>query len=269
MIPVSFAYLAPATLDEALQALAPDVAVVAGGHSLILELTAQHVQPQRLIDLRRLTALAGVSETGQRLGAMTTLAQVAQHPAIQQHYPALAEAAGCVGDYQIRHRAVIGDPYAFAEFAQDLSAALLALDARFVWATAAGEQETADIPTPRTEAILVAIAIPAPLGPSAYEVLPHAASRYPVCGVAATLHQVDGRIETCRVAVTGMGLTPQRLTHLEAALTGQAATPEVVAAAVAPITVSAGSTSPVAPDYLNHLVKVLSQRALSRVLQEI
>lgn len=269
MIPASFAYLAPDSLDQALQSLVPEAAVVAGGHSLILELTERRLSPSLLIDLRRISALVGIDQTGQRLGAMTPLAQVTRHPAIRQHYTALVEAAACVGDVQIRNRAVIGDPYAFGTFAQDLSAALLALDARFIWATATGEVEMADLPTPRTEAILVAIAMPAPLGPSAYEVLPHAASRYPVCGVAAVLHPVNGDIETGRLVVTGMGITPHRLEAVEAALTGQPATPETIATAVAQATVTASSDSPVAADYLNHLVKVLSQRALSRVLQEV
>lgn len=269
MIPVSFDYLAPETLDQALQSLSPDTAVLAGGHSLILELTAQRLHPSLVVDLRRLETLVGISDTGQRLGALTPLTQVAQHPAIRQHYPALAEAAGRIGDSQVRNRAVIGDPYAYAGLAQDLGAALLTLDARFVWATAAGEEVIAELPDPRTDAILVAIAIPEAIGPSAYEVLPHAASRYPVCGVAATLRQVNGHIETCRLAVTGMGISPQRLDAVEAALTGQAATPEVITTAVAQATVTASSDSPVAADYLNHLVKVLSQRALSRVLQEV
>jgi 4-hydroxybenzoyl-CoA reductase subunit beta len=43
-----------------------------------------------------------------RIGALTTLADVASHPAIRQHYPALAQAAGLVSAPQLRNVGTIG-----------------------------------------------------------------------------------------------------------------------------------------------------------------
>lgn len=269
MLPTTFDYAAPDTLDAALALLqTPNAQVLAGGHSLILEMTAKRIAPSLVVDLRHVPGLVGITHTegGLRIGALTPLAQVVTDAAIQSNYGALAEAAGLVGDAQIRHRAVIGDPVAFDGLANGLLAAFLALDAGFVGASEAGERHHSE-PTFGPGEVLTAIALPPATGNSAYEVLSHAASQFPVVGVAAYVEQVNGTIQTCRVAVTGIGIAATRLGAVEAALVGKAATPENLAAGAAIATLSPTPAALGAPDYLAHLVKVLTRRALARACQ--
>src|SRR5260221_6540721 len=63
MKPAPFEYVAPRTLDEALDALArggPDAKVLAGGQSLIPLLNFRLARPTLLVDLNRIPALAFV-----------------------------------------------------------------------------------------------------------------------------------------------------------------------------------------------------------------
>ena len=266
MLPTAFDYAAPNSLDAALQLLqTPKAQMLAGGHSLILEMTAKRMAPSLVVDLRHVPGLVGIThaEGGLRIGALTPLAKVVAEGVIQASYGALAEAAGLVGDAQIRNRAVIGDPVSYDGLANGLLAAFLALDARFVVASGTGEVHRSE-PTLGAGEVLTAIALPALSGSSAYEAIAHAASQFPIVGVAAYLEQVDGTVQTCRVAVTGVGLAAVRLNAVEAALAGKAPTPENLAAAAAIATLVSHNSPSVSPDYLAHLVKVLTRRAMAR-----
>src|SRR5256885_8278794 len=93
-----FQYLAPRSLDEAATMLAehgPQAMVVAGGTDLFPNMKRRQQEPPVVIGLRSVAALHGVqTEDGQlRIGAMTSLHDVATHPLVRQRYPALAFAA--------------------------------------------------------------------------------------------------------------------------------------------------------------------------------
>lgn len=77
MIPAPFDYVAPSTVDEAVQALAAageDAKVLAGGQSLLPVLRMRLAAPTTLVDLGKIAELRGVREDGDALvvGAMTT-----------------------------------------------------------------------------------------------------------------------------------------------------------------------------------------------------
>lgn len=109
-----FRYLAPRNLDEATEMLAREgeqAMLVAGGTDLYPNMKRRQFTPPVLIGLRGITALKGITgspEQGLRLGACTTLTTLAEHPIIQQHYPALASAAGSVSTPQLRNAGTIG-----------------------------------------------------------------------------------------------------------------------------------------------------------------
>ena len=66
MLPSSFDYHRPATLDEALSLLAThgdDAKVLAGGQSLIPIMKLRFASPGHLIDINRIDGLDGVEET--------------------------------------------------------------------------------------------------------------------------------------------------------------------------------------------------------------
>ena len=64
MIPAAFDYAAPTSVDEALAALADagdDAKVLGGGQSLLPILRMRLNAPEKVIDLRRIESLRGIS----------------------------------------------------------------------------------------------------------------------------------------------------------------------------------------------------------------
>lgn len=83
----------------------------AGGLDLLDLMKEGIVAPARIVNLQRIDALRGVQFTedaGLRLGALTTLAVIANDAAIRRHYPALAAAAAHAATPQVRNAATIG-----------------------------------------------------------------------------------------------------------------------------------------------------------------
>jgi len=112
-----FRYLSPRNLSEAASMLAQEggtgeqVMLVAGGTDLYPNMKRRQFTPAILVGLRGMKSLRqinGSPEQGLRLGAGVTLTTLAEHPVIQQHYPALATAAGAVSTPQLRNVGTIG-----------------------------------------------------------------------------------------------------------------------------------------------------------------
>lgn len=109
-----FRYLTPQTLDEAAHMLTQEGAaamVVAGGTDLYPNMKRRQFSPSVLIGLRNLPELryiVGTPETGLRIGSGVTLTTLAEHPVVQEHYPALATAARLVSTPQLRNAGTIG-----------------------------------------------------------------------------------------------------------------------------------------------------------------
>jgi xanthine dehydrogenase YagS FAD-binding subunit len=94
-----------------LSADAPGTIAKAGGMDLLDLLKEGIAVPARIVNLQRIEALRGVQfadSEGLRLGALTTLAEIASHPSIRQHYPAFAAAAAHAATPQVRNAATIG-----------------------------------------------------------------------------------------------------------------------------------------------------------------
>src|SRR5438477_10281529 len=113
MKPAPFEYVAPHSLDEALEALArggPDAKVLAGGQSLIPLLNFRLARPTLLVDLNRIPELAHVTsrDGGVAIGAMTRQATVERDATLARSQPLLNEAIGGVGHMASRPRGAVG-----------------------------------------------------------------------------------------------------------------------------------------------------------------
>jgi CO/xanthine dehydrogenase FAD-binding subunit len=108
-----FSYERPASLDEALQVLAAsgsDAEILAGGTDLVIAMRDRYRQPKVVVDLKRIAELypSLVWNDGTvTLSAAATMREVAGDDGINQHFPALVEAALVVGSVQIRNRATV------------------------------------------------------------------------------------------------------------------------------------------------------------------
>lgn len=104
----------PSTLSAALELMAQHrgrALPIAGGTDLLPNLKHGITEPELLISLAGLSELRGIrveADGGLVIGAMTPLAQVAQHPEVVARAPALATAAGIVASPQIRRMGTLG-----------------------------------------------------------------------------------------------------------------------------------------------------------------
>src|SRR5579883_430720 len=107
-----FSYQRAASIKEAAEAASrPDVRILAGGTDLLGCLRNQVLQANRLVSLNGLSALKGIRQGpggGLRLGALTTLTEIAEHRQILDSYSVLAQAAASVGSPQLRNQGTLG-----------------------------------------------------------------------------------------------------------------------------------------------------------------
>lgn len=278
MIPSSFDYTAPDSIEAALAALSDagdDGKVLAGGQSLVPVLRLRLAAPGMLVDLRKIRELTGVRLDGGDvvIGAMTTHHDVTIDPIVGEHLQLLSKTAATVADPQVRHRGTLGGALVHADPAGDLGAVAVALDAVF---EIVGPNGRRSVPAAEffldyfTTAVadnelLVSVRFPSFAGWGAhYEKFTRVAQSWSIVSVAAAIKVTDGVVSEARVGLTNMGPTPIRAAAVEAALIGGAATADAIKVAAAS---AADGTSPVddtsaAADYREHLARVLTERAL-------
>ncbi|MEW5815225.1 MAG: FAD-dependent oxidoreductase [Spirochaetota bacterium] len=115
MILRDFEHVAATSLDEAVAITAEyreKAAIVAGGTDLlgILKDNVHPLYPKLLVDIKPVAGLTYVGEDkkGLKIGALTTLAEVARNKIVKEKYPLLKEAARAVASPQIRNMGTIG-----------------------------------------------------------------------------------------------------------------------------------------------------------------
>src|SRR5204863_2375017 len=148
MITHPFTYQAPATIEEAVKQLGQndDAKVIAGGHSLLPLMELGLAQPETLVDLRRIGSLREIRTDPDGtivVGALVTHRDIADDKTVRAKLAALADAAGEIGDLQVRARGTIGGSLAHADPAADEPAPTLAYEATI---RAIGPQGRRDIP---------------------------------------------------------------------------------------------------------------------------
>jgi xanthine dehydrogenase YagS FAD-binding subunit len=107
-----FAYVRPGSLPEAVAHLAaPGTRVLSGGTDLLGCLRDGVLSATTLVSLADLPELRGIVERPDgslRIGAMTTLDEIARHPRIRERWPALAQGALAAASPQLRNQGTLG-----------------------------------------------------------------------------------------------------------------------------------------------------------------
>ena len=147
MIPGQFDYVRPGDLDETLAILRDregEAKLLSGGYSLIPLMKLRLAQPELLVDLRDVKGLDTIVETDDeiRIGARTTHRQI-HEDSVANNRPLLADAAGGIGDPQVRNWGTIGGSVAHADPSSDWPAVLLAAKASIVCRSSTGERTIA------------------------------------------------------------------------------------------------------------------------------
>lgn len=108
----NFAYIRPKSLEEAFKHLSSEGSRVhAGGTDLLGCLRDRVFDASRVVSLRGIKSLRGIrrsSQGGMRIGALTTLREVAANADLQKHFTALAQAASEVASPQLRNQGTLG-----------------------------------------------------------------------------------------------------------------------------------------------------------------
>jgi len=279
MISSEFDYKRAGTLDEAIalmQASNGEGKFLAGGHSLIPLMKLRLSEPGVLIDIARIGQLKGISQTDGKIqiGSATTHTEVATSDLLKQLCPMVAEAAGEIGDPQVRNRGTLGGSLAHSDPAADYPAVMVALDAEIHikgsggWrAVKAGDFFQGMFTVDLAEDEIIAGAQFMPAKNAAYAKLHQRASHYAIVGVAAALNMNGNVCESARIGLTGASTHARRLPQVEAALAGKELSQANIDAAAA---LAADGLEDVNSDihaseaYRRAMVKVFTRRAIER-----
>ena len=283
MYPASFDYVAPATLEEALETLGryeDDAKVLAGGMSLIPLMKLRFAAPRVLVDINRLPGLDTLAEEngGLRIGALV------RHKACEKsallgrgRWGTLGDAAPLISDPIIRNLGTVCGSLAHADPQGDWGSALLAMDAEVV---ARGPDGTRTIPLRElfegpfvtslapTE-IITEVRVPDP-GQAAggtYLKLERKVGDFATVGVAVHLAMADGKVGRAGIAMTAVGPTNLRASAAEEALAGSELTDDVIreAARLAAEAAQPFSDTRGTADYKRTVVRVFTERGLRAV----
>lgn len=276
MIPQTFDYSAPKSLDEALGLIASGAKPLAGGMSLIPMMKLRLAAPDRLVDLRRIRDLNYIREESGaiHIGATTTHHDIESSALLRGKCPLLAETAANIGDVQVRNRGTIGGSVAHADPSADYPAALQALEAKFVLRGSKSERtvSAADffVDTFATALepgeIVREIVVPiddAGTGVS-YQKMLQPASGFAIVGVAVRIRKSGGKISMARIGVTGLSGIGYRATAAEKALEGTAGSASDIQAAAAVVAEGKDANADLhaSADYRRHLATVYAARAI-------
>lgn len=286
MIPKSFDYSVPASIDEAIGLLSEneEAKVLAGGQSLLPMMKLRFAAPTLLVDISRLPGLSYVRDEGEYLaiGALTTHDTIEHDGTIRDRFAAIRDAVVRIGDQQIRNRGTVGGSACHADPAGDLPTALLVSDAQFVVQGKGGRRVVpsreffVDVFTTAAEhdEILTEIRLvyPPPKSASAYmkHSLREADFAIAMVGAALTLGDRDECVDA-RIAVGSAGPTAVRAHAAERLLKGSVIDDETIARAAEMAVEDADPPSDVhgSRDYRLEMIKVLTRRSLELALSRV
>jgi len=285
MIPATFDYEAPTTLDEALALLekhGDEAKILAGGHSLIPMMKLRFAEPETLIDINNIPGLSYVKEEAGylKIGAMTREAEVEHAEVIAGKYPIFLDATKLIADPQVRNMGTIGGNLAHGDAANDHPAVMFALNAE-VEITSSEGSRTVPIDeffygfymtAIQPNEILTEIRIPIPPARTgnAYHKLERKVGDYATAGVAVQITLDEQGVCTyAGIGLTNVNPVPMRVERAEELLQGSQITDELITQAA---TFASEDCNPSADlrgdeEYKRAMVGVLVKRMIKKALE--
>ncbi len=232
MLP-TFKLMRPATIGEAageLKRLGDAAKLYAGGAELALLMRHGLVDPEYLIDIKRIPELNRIAGNGSSLtiGACATHHRIERDPLIRAQLPAFAYAESQVANIRVRAQGTLGGNLCFNDPHSDPGTALLIHEAFVTVANGAAQRRMpledflGEMYATALEADELLIHVEAAPLPDGWSGSYHRVHRYqrPTLGVAAAAKFAGGRIEGIRLAVGCASPKPMRLGGLERELIG-------------------------------------------------
>ncbi len=282
MKPAGFDYVAPATLDAAVEALAAangEGKLLAGGQSLLPLLNFRMTRPAVLVDLNGIKELSFIEKRGDHvaIGALTRHRDIEHSPLIASDLPVMSAAMRHVAHLAIRNRGTIGGSLSHADPAAELPMLAMFYDARLAVQGPGGRRTIAakdffvDALTNCLEPEDIVAEIEFPILRHDGWAFEEAAKRFgdfALASVALSIRRGASGIEDARVAVMGVADTPLRLGDVEKRLVESGIDGRIsdrfaewVASSVTP-----NSDLHASGEYRKHLLAGLAKRAMTTAL---
>jgi carbon-monoxide dehydrogenase medium subunit len=236
MKPAPFDYLAPTSIDEALEHLdrgAGDATILAGGQTLLPLLALRMSTPGIVVDINRIPELQGISRSqgATRVAPMTRQNVALANADLVAALPMLTKALSHVGHFQTRNRGTVGGSIALGEPAAELPATAVALGAEIEVRSVNGSRRisASEFYIGPYATVLepdeLVIAIHFPDWAHGTITVFHEVARRPgdfaLVGLVGAVTLDQGRIARAGLAWFGMGPTPIRAVQAEAELIGK------------------------------------------------
>jgi len=237
MKPAPFDYVAPTSVEEALEQLdrsGTDATILAGGQTLMPLLALRMSTPSVIVDINRIDALKGIARTGEgmRIAPVTRQNEALASEPLAAALPTVTRAIGHVGHFQTRNRGTVGGSIALGEPAAELPATAVALGAEIeVHSLRRGERRIAAehlyvgpyATTVEPDELVTAIHFPQ--WPADSIVIFREVARRPgdfaLVGLVGAIAISDGAVAQAGFAWFGMGPTPMKAWQAESALFGE------------------------------------------------
>ncbi|MEY9463921.1 FAD binding domain-containing protein [Bradyrhizobium ottawaense] len=282
MKPAKFDYVAPTTVEAAVEALVAsngEGKLLAGGQSLLPLLNFRMARPSVLIDLNRIEGLSYIKDRGDSIaiGALTRHRYLEHSPLIASKLPVLSAAMRHVAHLAIRNRGTIGGSLSHADPAAELPMLTVFYDATISirgpngLRTVAAEEFFVDALTSCLEPDEIVVEIEFPVLDHdrwAFEEVARRFGDFALASIALSVRRTGAMLEDARLAVMGVANTPLRLKEAErelVALPLDEQAPELFSEIIAS-KVSPNDDVHASGEYRTHLLKELSRRALRTAL---
>jgi carbon-monoxide dehydrogenase medium subunit len=278
-----FEYHRASSVDEViglLKEFGDEAEVMAGGIGLMAFMKERLLSPGHLIDIKDVKELRQVGFTrgkGLTIGSAVTIEEVAANPDVKSRYRALYEAASKTADPMIRARATLVGNMCEAIPWVDSPPVLMALEATIEIAGPSGRRNVpvagfikgpVDVDLAADE-FVTRIDVPEPSqgSKSAFEKFT-GGSEFALASVAVSVGSSGGK-RKARVIFGSINSTPVRCLEAEQVLQERELSQAIIrkAAEVASEKVECVSDVLASADYRKHLVKVITMKALGRLLQ--
>jgi carbon-monoxide dehydrogenase medium subunit len=279
MYPPRFDYLAPRSVEEALDVLGErgdDAKVLAGGQSLIPLLKLRFAAPEVLIDINRLPGLDTLSEENGwlRIGPLVRHRDAERSTLLRERYPTMAAAAPQISDPLVRNLGTLCGSLAHADPSGDWGAVMIAMGAELLARSRRGERAIAVrelftgpfTTTLEPDELVTGLRVPIrERTGGSYLKLERKVGDFATAAVAVrlTLGQ-DGRIAEAGIGLTAVGPTNLAATAAEDALRGAEPDDEAFrgAAELAAQAASPDSDLRGTADYKRNVVRTFTERGL-------
>ena len=232
---VAMRYESPTSTSEAVSLLRKEKGkafVLAGGTDLLVRLRMGMIEPDLVVDIKRIPAMSEIKKTasGFRIGAAVPSVALGRNKALMNAWPGVVEAANLIGSNQIQGRCTIAGNLCNASPAADSVPAMIAAGAKALIVGAKRRTvavEDVIIGPGKTclakGEMIEAITLPAkkPRSADAYlRFIPRTEMDIAVVGVAVNLTLEKGVIKHARVALGAVAPTPLLVKEAAKAIIG-------------------------------------------------